>query len=312
MHISLLHGGRLRFSFPASPSHPDMERLRVEEIRPLLAAFEAFRPPARARLRLLLESPAAASAGRGSAAPWELRLREDFLSQYGPALLPVPKSLETSLLYLALKLSTRYMDDGIREAAQELFSAPAFVASVSLSVLVYFAAWLAPEPLFSKAFAAALTVRLSLLVGLVELGHVAMACLSLYREAEAATTPQELEAAAERFGKAIGGTALRVLVAVASFGIPQVLPKVPKGGLGTLLSPLRHAPASGPALESVTTAQIVADGTLIVTGVGREVYPAAARSSPPAMASPIPGRILPTTRPSRRSWPGARRLDTPT
>ncbi|WP_143195746.1 hypothetical protein [Archangium sp. Cb G35] len=204
---------------------------------------------------------------QGPPSPWELRLRGEFLSQYGPALLPLPESLESSRLSAALNLSTRYMDDGIREAAQELFSAPAFLASVSLSVLVYFAAWLAPEPFFSKAFAATLTVRLSLLVGLVELSRVAMACLSLHREAEASTTPQELEAAAERFGKSIGGTGLRVLVVVASLGLPQVLPKVPMGRLETLLSPLRHAPAGGPALESIATVQVVADGTLIVTGV---------------------------------------------
>jgi hypothetical protein len=159
------------------------------------------------------------------------------------------------------------MDEGIREAAQELFSDPAFLASVSLSVLVYFAAWLAPEPLFSKAFAAALTVRLSLLVGVVELGRLAMACLHLHQEAEAATTPQELEAAAERFSKALGGTTLRVLVVVASLGVPQVLPQVPKGGLWTLLSPLRHAPAGGPALESIASVQLVANGSLVVTGV---------------------------------------------
>ncbi len=134
-------------------------------------------------------------------------------------------------------------------------------------MLVYFATWLAPEPFFSKAFAAVLTVRLSLLVGLVELGRVAMACLHLYQEVEAATTPQEMEAASERFGKSIGGTALRVLVVVASLGMPQVLPKVSKGGLETLLSPLRHALAGGPALESIATAQIVANGTVVVTGV---------------------------------------------
>jgi hypothetical protein len=264
--IGSLPGERLRLSFPASPPHPGLEKLSVEELRPLLAAFGSFQPPAHPRLQLL-ESPGAVGPAQGPASSWELRLREEFLSQYGPALLPVPESLESSRLSLALKLSTRYMDDGIREAAQELFSAPAFLASVSLSVLVYFAAWMAPEPLFSKAFAAALTVRLSLLVGLSELSRVAMACLHLHREAEAATTPQELEAAAERFGKSIGGTGLRVLVVVASLGMPQVLPQVPKGGLETLLSPLRHAPAGGPALESIATAQVVADGTLVVTGV---------------------------------------------
>jgi hypothetical protein len=215
----------------------------------------------------MMETPGATGPNQATAAPWELRLREEFFSQYGHALLPIPDSLETSRLFLALKLSTRYMDDGIREAAQELFSAPVFLASVSLSVLVYFAAWLAPEPLFSKAFAAALTVRLSLLVGLVELGQLARACLRLYQEAEAATTPQELEAAAERFGRSFGGTTLRVLVVVASLGVPQVLPKVPEGGLWTLLSPLRHAPAGGSALESIASVQIVADGSLIITGV---------------------------------------------
>lgn len=266
----LLHelaGSRLRLSFPASTPHPDLERLSVAEIRPLLAAFDSFRPRAHAQLRLMLESSGGAGAGQGPAAPWELRLREEFLSRFGPALLPVPESLETSRLYLALRLSTRYMDDGIREAAQELFSAPTFMASVSLSVLVYFAAWLAPEPFFSKAFAATLTVRLALLVGLVELGQLATACLRLYREAEAATTPQELEAASARFGKSLGGTLLRVLVVVANLGMPQVLPKVPEGGLWTLLSPLRHAPAGGPALQSIATAQVVADGSLLITGV---------------------------------------------
>ena len=239
----------------------------MEEVRPLLTAFASFHPPVRPRLRLMLETPGSVGSRQGTASAWESRLREGFLSQYGPALLPVPESLETSRLYVALKLSTRYMDEGIREAAQELFNSPAFLVSVSLSVLVYFAAWLAPEPLFSKAFAAALTVRLSMLVGLVELGRLALACLHLHQEAEAATTPQQLEAAAERFGKSLGGTALRVLVVVASLGVPQVLPKVPEGGLWTLLSPLRHAPAGGPALESIASVQIVADGTLVVTGV---------------------------------------------
>jgi hypothetical protein len=265
--IQALSGGRLRLSFPASAPHPDLEKLSVAEIRPLLVAFDSFRPRASHRLRLMRESPGAVGSGQGLAAPWELRLREDFFSQFGPAVLPVPESLEASRLYLALKLSTRYMDEGIREAAQELFSAPAFLASVSLSVLVYFAAWLAPEPLFSKAFAAALTVRLSLLVGLVELSHLAMACLRLYQEAEAATTPQQLEAASERFGKSLGGTLLRVLVVVASLGVPQVLPKVPEDGIWTLLSPLRHAPTGGPGLESITMAHVVADGTLLFTGV---------------------------------------------
>ncbi|HLM47624.1 MAG TPA: hypothetical protein VK458_27415, partial [Myxococcaceae bacterium] len=92
------------------------------------------------------------------------------------------------------------------EAARELFSSPVFLTSVALSVGVYFAAWLAPEPLFTKAFVVGLTVRLAFLVGALELTQVAQACLRLYQEAEAARTVEELEAVAERFGKAMGGT----------------------------------------------------------------------------------------------------------
>ncbi len=61
--------------------------------------------------------------------------------------------------------------------------------------------------LFTKAFVVALTVRLSLLVGALELTQLARACLRLYQEAEAARTVQELEAATEHFGKALGGAA---------------------------------------------------------------------------------------------------------
>ncbi|HEX5746328.1 MAG TPA: hypothetical protein VFZ09_08790 [Archangium sp.] len=266
MRIRTLPEGQLRLTFPPPVLHPDLARLGVEEVRPLLSAFDSLRPRSPLPLRLL-EMPGAVHSNRSSAASWESRLREDFFSLYGPPLLPVPESLETSRLLLALQLSTRYMDDGIREAARELFTAPAFLVSVSLAITVYFAAWLAPEPFFSKGLAAALTVRLALLVGLVELGRVAHACLRLYQEAEAATSPQELEAASERFGRALGGAGLRVLVVVASMGMPQVLPKVPEGGLWTLLSPLRHAPAGGQALESIATAHVVADGSLIATGV---------------------------------------------
>ncbi|HSP80290.1 MAG TPA: hypothetical protein VLQ93_17285, partial [Myxococcaceae bacterium] len=159
------------------------------------------------------------------------------------------------------------MGEGIREAASELFRSPAFVIGVCLSMVVYFSAWLAPEPLFTKAFAAAITVRLSLLVGLVELGQVAQACLRLYQEAEAARTPQELEAAAARFGKAMGGTSLRVMVVVVSMGLGRLMPQVPEGGIWSLL-PSTRAAAGGAeaAVGAVTTAQVVADGTLLVTG----------------------------------------------
>lgn len=239
VRVDALPGGQLRLSFEPLPPDPRLESLRLEE------AHE------------LLDRPS----------QWESRLQEDFLSRFGPPLLPLPQSLETSRLYLALKLSPRYMGAGVREAARELFSSPLFLSSVALSVFVYFAAWLAPEPVFTKAFVTALTLRLALAVGILELTRVARACIQLYREAEAARTAEQLEAVAESFGKAMGGTGLRVLLMVASMGVSRGLPQVPQGGLGALLRSPRFALPGGLSLEGATTVQMVADGTVLVAGV---------------------------------------------
>jgi hypothetical protein len=125
---------------------------------------------------------------------------------------------------------------------------------------------LCPSPSSSKAFAATLTVRLAFLVGMLELRNVAFACLQLYRDAQAARTMKELEAVAERFGRALGGTALRVLVTVASFGVARSLPNVPLGGLGALVNPPRYAMAGGRFFQYASSAHIVADRTIVLAG----------------------------------------------
>lgn len=255
-----LSGDRVRLSFPPVAPVPGWEVLRPEEARAVLAGFhQALRQMPSPRFQRVLAA--------GTPAEWESRLRREFLERYGPSLFPLPGSLEHSRLVLALRMSPDYMGPGIRDAARELFSSPAFLASVALSVTVYLAAWALPEPVFSKGFAAALTVRLAIAVGLLELRNLGLACYRLYQEAEAARTLEELEAVAERFGRAMGGTALRALVLVASFGVGRTLPDVPKGGLGSLLTPPRYAMPGGMTVQGATSVQMVAEGTLVVTGV---------------------------------------------
>ncbi|WP_002624253.1 AHH domain-containing protein [Cystobacter fuscus] len=262
VRTSVLPQGALKLHFEPVALDPALEQLRVADGRAVLAAFrESFPRKEGRRFRLVRTST------EPGPAEWELRLREEFVSRYGPPLLPLPESLETSPLFLALKLSPRYMGAGVREAARELFSSPIFLSSVALSVLVYFSAWLLPEPLFTKAFAATLTLRLALAVGVLELSRVAWACVQLYREAQAARTVQELEAVSERFGKAVGGTGLRVLMLVASMGVARGLPEVPTGGLGALLRAPRFALPGGMSTEGATTVRMVADGSIVVTGV---------------------------------------------
>jgi hypothetical protein len=280
VRVDALPGGALRLSFEPLAPDPARERLRLEEARAVLAVLRESLPPReKGRPRLVLASAGAWDTQGAAPETWELRLREEFLSRYGPSRLPLPPSLEASRLYMALKLSPRYMGEGVREAARALFNSPLFVSSVVLSVFIYFAAWLAPEPVFTKAFVAALTLRLTLAVGAWELTQVAWACLQLYQEAEAARTVQELEAAAERFGRAMGGTGLRVLMLVASMGVARGLPEVPTGGLGALLRAPRFSLPGGMTMGGTTTVQMVADGTVIVTGVAAGTAAAAGGSA---------------------------------
>jgi hypothetical protein len=165
----MLPGERLQLDFEHASPRVSLEALPVEDVRALLADFfECIEPPPH-----LPVIPAMASSTHAHA-PWEARLRAEFLARYGPGLLPLPDSLERSPLFMALRLSPRYMGPGIRDAARELFRSPIFLASVTLSILVYFSAWVLPEPLFSKAFAATLTARLALVVGLLELRNIAL------------------------------------------------------------------------------------------------------------------------------------------
>ncbi|OJT16813.1 hypothetical protein BO221_47780 [Archangium sp. Cb G35] len=265
MRTSPLPDGRLRLSFEPVSSDLTLERLRVEEAREVLTTLHtSLQPRQSTRLRLVLASTAPAQHPPQG---WRSLLHKELLSRFGPSQLPLPPSLETSPVLLALKRSPSYMGAGVREAAHELFSSPIFLSSVALSVFLYFSAWLAPEPVFTKAFVAMLTLRLSLAVGVLELTRVALACVQLYREAQAASTPQQLEAVAERFGKALGGTGLRVLMLVASMGMARALPQVPEGGLGALLRAPRYALPKGLSLEGASAVQMVADGTVLVTGV---------------------------------------------
>ena len=208
----------------------------------------------------------------------EQQIREEYIARYGPPTLALPESMTSSRLFLALRLSAHSMDDGFQEAAITLFNDPLFLSGIVLSATVYLAAWAAPEPIFSKAFAASLTVALALCFSVAELRQVAMAFLHFHGEVEQARTLAELEAAAARFGRALGGTGLRVLLMVASYGIGKALPPVPSGGSGGLMAPARYALPEGLMMHPAATAQVVADGTIVLAGAALGTTSGAARA----------------------------------
>ncbi|WNG21778.1 hypothetical protein F0U63_02705 [Cystobacter fuscus] len=260
------HG--LKLTFEKLGPNPALALFSLKDAREVLAAMEQTG-----------SSPDARSSNL------EGRVREEFEALYGPPLVSPPSSLESARWFQALKLSPRYMGDGTREAAVEMFKSPAMLLSVGMSMMLYMMAWAAPEPVFTKAFATAVTLGLLMTYTVVELHNVGMACLTLYREAEAARTREQLEAVAERFGKAMGGVGLRVLVTVAGTQLAKGLPEVPGGGLWARLSPPRFAFAGGGARGGLSVgtgarAQVsVANGTVVLMGVSANMTASAVASA---------------------------------
>ncbi|HEX8438866.1 AHH domain-containing protein [Archangium sp.] len=273
-HPSATDGRGLKLTFKLLRPDPTLARFTLEEAREVVAALEE-RKATRSRpgARLLVTGSWALPPTTALPSDLEKRVREQYEALYGPSSVPLPVTLEGARWFQALKLSPRYMHEGVREAAVEMFSSPTVVLSVAMSMMLYMSAWAAPEPLFSKALAAAVTIGLLMTYTATELYNVGLACLNLYREAEAARTVEQLEMAAERFGKTIGGVGLRVLVTVAGAKLTKGLPEVPKGGIWARLSPPRFSFAGGGSqggfvIGAGARAQVtVADGTVVLMGV---------------------------------------------
>lgn len=160
----------------------------------------------------------------------------------------------------------------MREAAHALFKDPAFLAGVATALVVYLIAWASPEPIFTKSFAMAATVLLASVFTIAEIAHAGAVAWNLYQDTQGNRSLEEIEAAAERFGRAMGAAGFRMLVMVASWGVAKGLPKVPPGGVWAGLTQRRLAVVGGVELTEVvsvqaTSVQAMMDGTLVIAGV---------------------------------------------
>ncbi|OJH40328.1 hypothetical protein BON30_14935 [Cystobacter ferrugineus] len=107
VRVDELPRGRLRLTFDPVESDLLLARVSVEEARVVLASFHESIPRGDAyRFRLVR------TATEPRPEEWERRLREEFVVRYGPPTVPLPGLLETSPVFLALKLSPRYMGKG--------------------------------------------------------------------------------------------------------------------------------------------------------------------------------------------------------
>lgn len=338
--VSELPDGRLRLIFPPVPLAPALRRFSVEDAQRVLEEFHEALAQLDPRLfqkaahevcsgrpvPVLWGRPSGqllAVAGSRGPSPLERALREQYIERYGLPWVPLPGCLEDSSLVMALRLSPRYMPEGVREGVEQLVQDPAFLAALATSLVIYAVAWAAPEPIFTKAFAASVTIVLALTFSVAELAHFGMVALRLYRDTQGARTLEEIEAAAERFGKSVGGAGVRILAYVACRGIAKNLQGT-QSGLRPLLTPRRFSLPGGWSWSTATAAQaMTAEGTLVVAGVAAGGVGAALRSAcsdgtarPPGYEthhqktkSTSSATLVPTPRSiTRRSSGGFRRL----
>ncbi|ATB36382.1 putative lipoprotein [Cystobacter fuscus] len=306
IRVTSLPDGRLLLTFPPLPEEPSLQRFSSEDARRVLAQFHedlsSLKPELLRRAGIglcaelqghatqqpVLGDPFASSSGLSRPSPMERTLREQFTIRYGEALFPLPPCLENSPLLMALRLSPRYMPQGMKEGFETLVTDPAFLASMVTALVLYGIAWAAPEPLFTKAFAASVTVVLLTLFSFAELTHFGLMAFRLYEGTRDARSLKEVEAASEHFGRYLGGAGLRILAFVAMRGVGKSV-RIPQGGLGRLW-PRRLALPGGYNWSNVTLAQAnTTEGTLLVTGTVAGTASAALRSACKELPDKTPG-----------------------
>jgi hypothetical protein len=284
--------GGVRLYLPQVGVEPSFQHFTREDARRVLQHFHENLAELKRRKRWVASTGTLlASVQEQEPDSVEELLLKEYTERYGEPSLPLPDSLRKSPLVMALRLSPKYMPEGIREGAEELFRDPAFLAGVAVSLVVYVSSWAAPEPLFTKTFAVGATVVLVSAFSLAELAHAGGAALKLYQTTRGIHTLEEVEEAARHFGRYAGGATLRVMVTVASWGVAKVAPKPLPGGLertwsglkGLLRLPQRFVLAEGAELvqaaASSTVRVGVTQGVLFMTGVATGATGASLRSA---------------------------------
>lgn len=304
--VKPLSGARLRLTLPPLPAEPAFQRFSTADARRVLAQFHEdlarLKPGQRRRASvevctstqalmtrsLIPGSPSSVSTVPLQPTPLEHALREQYTERYGEPLFPLPPCLEGSPLLMALRLSPRHMPQGVREGWEELVKDPAFLTGMATALVIYGLAWVAPEPIFTKAFAASVTVVLVTLFSVAELTHFGMVALRLCQDTQKARSLEEIEAAAELFGRYLGGAGVRVLAFIAMRGVGKSV-HVPQGGLWKLWPP-RLALPGGYTWSTATSVQAVpAQATLIVSGVALGSGTASLRSACKDLSEKAPG-----------------------
>jgi hypothetical protein len=221
----------------------------------------------------------------------------------------------------ALQRSSKYGNFG--EDVVKVLKDPIFQASVAVAIGGYLLLWVVPEPVVTK-LAAALTTIAVLSAGAFSIStiyNLAKAWTDLETEAGSATSDDQIEAAAKKFGERITQTEANLLVYLGTLLISSALP-TPKG-----------LPPSEPALSNAKGSLSQApEGGVVIRGPwgrGRAVS-TTGELSPPAIqgnnalkieAEPLPeiepqpvpanDNVVPLPKPQPAPTPGNQPTPTP-
>jgi hypothetical protein len=244
---------RLFKELPQPPPSFDLE-LRIKDIKRVLATLGASYaiPP---------NLNAFGSAASGALSQSDRDLLADYKAKYGapsdwggePD--PNQQLTGTHKFRLAFGISLRWIPSGAAAELEAMLKDPWFWGGIAVGIGAYFALWAVPEPVISKSLAAGITIGLLAIWGASEIWSIAKAWLELATDCDTAISLADIEAAAEKFGKAMGATGARILVTLALMIVggkllPKKLPP-PPGSAVAVQSLLWGAPGSGAALQTV-------------------------------------------------------------
>ncbi len=247
--------------------------MTIDEVRQTLEKYKRFHPVQKGSqvdVATRIKDPAVAESWN-SLNDWERKLWEDYAKEF-PGVQEDSGRTDLTITAadkrrMAIKLSWKYFPAGFKDAAKELFSDPLFYVTTIASIAIYVALWLNPEPIFSKAAAAALTIALLAVFSMAEILNFARAWSGVSDESEHAKTMGQLEIAAENFGKRMGGAGFRVLFMIFTYLLGKKLP-TPSGGNSGGARMLQAATAGGGTARRIVVAggeiAVLADGTVVL------------------------------------------------
>ncbi|NTX01937.1 AHH domain-containing protein [Myxococcus sp. CA040A] len=193
---------------------------------------------------------------------------------------------------LAFRLALDSVWDETAEALEDLTDKDAMVTMLATTGAVYFALWLAPDPVLSKGIAATLTVALIAYLGWDTVWSLVQGWRVLATEVEVATTFDEIEDAGEKYGEVMGKNAARafVMLAMAALGstaqtLAARIPTLP----GSAQAALVGVEQGGFRLAAAgqVTSVAVAPGGVITIALDPEAVAETARGTQAVAAEPV-------------------------